>query len=131
MTDGEFVSKVTEEQRQAAIEEHRRQISEGEIPLGPFADQTDEVTDIRDMRDPAAVGIVLAHLREEHGQINPPLSVLHDKNLGWLDLVPIYQGGFDDYMQERQVELETRAADGDRFAAALLRGETLAEDPVD
>lgn len=128
MTDGEFVSKVTEEQRQAAIAEHRRQISSGEIPLGPFADQTDVIEDIRDKRDPVGLGAAL--LNRVHS-----VSILNeadylDSPSGRLTILD-YEGGFDDYMHERQIELETRAADGDRFAAALLRGETLAEDPVD
>lgn len=93
------------------------------------------------MRDPEALGIALTDdaLREEasrHAGVWPKyvhLSDVYDyaERRGLFDSVPIYSGGPPDHAKLRQQELEDRAANGDRFAAALLAGDTLAEDPVD
>ena len=84
--------------------------------------------DTRDRRDPQALGMKLLELRQSLP--NAPLSKMYDRHEKYLN-VPDYDPQPPDHAKVRQQELEFRAAAGDRYAASLLNGKSLAEDPTD
>jgi hypothetical protein len=81
--------------------------------------------------DPEGVGQRLLGLRREFPHLT--LSQVADK-IDWNDpTLPVIvdEPSGVRTARERLAELESRAAEGDRFAAALLVGVSLAEEPVD
>lgn len=81
--------------------------------------------------DPQAIGERMLEARKKfptHKFSVIADAVLSPKALGDL---PRFNSNFIDHAATRRQELEERAAQGDRFAVALLEGATLAEDPVD
>jgi len=79
------------------------------------------------LRDPQALGEFLLAVKEQRPGV--PLSVIADMRGAWE--VQVYDPQPTNHAATREAELRARAEAGDRFAEAMLRGETLAEDPVD
>lgn len=126
----DYVSKVTPEQRRQAREKQQRQIAEGYIDLGPVADHSTPATDIRDMRDPESLATQIRSAKNLRGDCQT-LSQAYDSLAAIGFKTPNYTGDPIDHAELRRQELQHRADCGDKFAIALLRGETLAEEPVD
>lgn len=130
---------ITEERRRELVAEHREKIAKGEIDLGPMPVHDDVIEDQRDLRDPERLGEMLLNATDQERDIRVGwpdadkvrASRVYDAYGHALAKVPDYEQGFVDHSKLRRDELEARAANGDRFAAALLRGDSLAEDPVD
>jgi hypothetical protein len=93
---------------------------------------------MRDMREAESLGTKLLAVADRERAASavidgdrPTLSQVYDRSHGQMLDVPDYRGGFEDIPALRKRELEERAAEGDRFAAAVLEGGSLAEDVVD
>ena len=104
-------------------------LAEGQEHGGAPAPDIFKPEDTRDMRDPEELGKALLGARKS--RTRGSLSKLHDALKPEVLDVPDYDPSPVDHAKERERELRERAAQGDRFAEAMLRGETLAEDPVD
>jgi hypothetical protein len=126
----DYVSKVTPEQRRQAREKQQRQIAEGYIDLGPVPDHSTPVTDIRDMRDSELLATQIIYAKHLRGDCQT-LSQAYDSLAAIGFETTKYTGEPIDHAELRRQELQHRADCGDKFAIALLRGETLAEEPVD
>jgi hypothetical protein len=85
--------------------------------------------DTRDQRDPQELGRTLLQVKTLYS--TRTLSQVYDLECDVMDRIPNYDPSPVDHAADRQRELEKRAAEGDCFAVAVLRGDTLAEDPVD
>ena len=127
---GDLVSHVTDIQRAASRAKLRQQIASGEVDLGPMADQSDVIVDIRDKRDPSVLGTTIMRMVEVRSDVQKATEAADLIAKLGID-VPDYADMGYDHAQARLDELRRRAEQGDKFAAALLRGETLAEDPVE
>lgn len=102
-----------------------------------FSSVREPLTDERDMRDPQKLGTellskALRGMAASHYGRPVTLSEVYDFGIerGYL-LVENYDPTPPDHSVHYRRELEERAAQGDRFAQALLDGDSLAEDPVD
>lgn len=126
----DYVSMKTDRQKALLQAQLAVDIAEGKVSLGPKWVHVAPATDIRDMRDPEALGTALDLMRKNRTDC-PVLSVAADLHTRLGIRAPDYVHIPIDYAAERQRELEARAANDDKFAQALLRGESLAEDPVD
>jgi len=82
------------------------------------------------MRDPELLGKKLLELRKQVP--DALLSMAYDTyDECCLVNVPNYDPQPVDHAAERTLELQYRAQNGDAFAAALLRGDSLAEEPTE
>lgn len=126
----EVKSSKTDAEKAEARAALARQIEGGYIDLGPQIEHEPQTEDIRDLRDPVSIGSTI--LRTNRADSGGSLSFKYDK-LDDLGLLPniTYRGDFIDHTAERDAELRERAEKGDKFAAAILRGDTLAEEPTD
>lgn len=125
-------SQVDDKTRIVKTTELREAIAAGAIDVGPVTDHSDVIVDVRDLRDPVDCGSMLTALRK--GESTLALSELYDANVDLLEhggIIKQYAGDFVDHALVRRKELTLRAANGDRFAQAILDGDSLAEDPVD
>lgn len=101
----------------------------GIVPAG-FPDQ-------RDQRDPQAMGEYVLSLRHKHNSAPgcPVVDIIEMErsHIGGdpFQFIPNYDPSPVNYAADRERELRERAAHGDRFAAAVLAGDSLAEDPVE
>jgi hypothetical protein len=80
----------------------------------------------RDLRDPVKMGEAWDWVRAQPWAANytaQEVAAEVDKMQ-----VPDYDGTFENHPARYHEELEQRAANGDRYAQALLRGDTLAEE---
>ena len=73
-----------------------------------------------DRRDPEELGYALLTLRDQVPSLS--LSAAYDWLVNELD-VPDYDSGLTDHVALRQQELEARAAEGDKYAILMLRGD--------
>jgi hypothetical protein len=126
---GDIPSQTTEQRRVAAQAALHEKIRLGLVDIGPFPDQSKPIVDIRDQRDPCELGEKLLEVSEFsdvsfHVAADEIYEGLHGE-------VAKFNGAPVNHAATRLRELEERAAQGDRFAQALLRGESLAEDPTD
>lgn len=128
--NGDVKSTVNDRTRVFAREILHDNIRKGLVDLGPVTDQSDKIEDIRDMRDPQALGNAIMLMRQNRSDCRTAAEAA-DMLAKLRITIPNYQPTFIDHSQTRLVELQVRAAEGDKFAAALLRGEYLGEDPVD
>lgn len=126
---GDRPSQVHDSDRRNKIQIHRMLIKAGKIDIGPKPDQSDTVEDIRDMRDPIELGSAVRSVAAHTGMnfVHAADEIDHDLHGHIRD----YRADFIDHAELRAKELQARADAGDKFAAALLRGDSLAEDPVD
>lgn len=87
-------------------------------------------SDNRDMRDPEKLGQAMLDMRASRSDCHS-LSQAADliQRIGLP--IPNYEGRPVNHALLRHLELKERAINGDRFAAALLNGHSLAEEPVD
>lgn len=81
----------------------------------------------RDLRDPQELGEYLMAVKAFYPDRS--FSVIAD--MQGAKEVQDYDPNPVDHAALRDAELRDRAAQGDKFAAALLRGDTLAEEPTD
>lgn len=87
-------------------------------------------SDNRDKRDPEKLGIVLMGMRNTRGDCPTLASAADVLNRVGLT-IDDYADTPVDHSAARLAELQKRAGKGDKFAIALLNGESLAEEPVD
>jgi len=123
-------SNITPEQRREGRAKIQRQIEEGYVDLGPMADHSAPVIDIRDNRDPEAYFLQLRRMRDTRSDCRTLKDAQEiAQNIGLN--TPEIQTTFINHAAEHRRDYERRAAEGDKHAAAILKGESLAEDPVD
>jgi hypothetical protein len=127
----ERVSTVTDEQRREGREKIRRQIAEGYIDIGPVVDHSKPVIDNRDLRKPALLGAAITSLGARRDSHQLSASQRYDSVVAHEYIPPYQDDDKEDHPLRYRKELEARAAEGDRYAASVLRGESLAEEPVD
>jgi RecB family exonuclease len=84
--------------------------------------------DTRDLRDPQELGKQLMEQRKLAR--NTLLSRVYDEYVKFM-VVPDYDPLPVKHGKEYREELAERALNGDKYAASLLAGESMAEDPVD
>jgi hypothetical protein len=127
---GDIPSQTTEQRRVAAQAALHEKIRLGLVDIGPFPDQSKPIVDIRDQRDPRG------SWREAIQEVVRVSLILQPSGDDEIDEgkhgeIAKFNGAPVNHAATRLRELEERAAQGDRFAQALLRGESLAEDPTD
>lgn len=121
--------QATDRQRALAQAELAVRIEKGQVDVGPKVSHMPQMKDTRDQRDPQRLGEALLQVKQFYS--TQTLAQVADKEADVLARVENFKSEPVKHWEDRQRELETRAAEGDKFAIAVLNGESLAEDPVD
>lgn len=107
--------------RQLARAQLQADIAAGVVDLGPITEHEPVTEDIRDKRDPIALGKALDQKRHGFVTIKGRADYL-DSPSGRLE-IPDYDPGESmvvETAKKHRAELEERAANGDRFAISML-----------